>query len=53
MTMTEIFENNYDELTQTERNVITTTDLRTAKTLQFDNITDFKEWAKDIISKEE
>ena len=48
MTMLEIFENNYEDLTQCERDVITTTDLNTAKSLNFESVEDFKEWAEDI-----
>lgn len=48
MTMLEIFEKYYNELTQDERDTITTTDLHTAETLQFDNLSDFKDYAKEI-----
>ena len=51
MTMLDIFESNYNELTQSERDVITTTDLNAAATLNFDNVNDFKEWAADIINE--
>lgn len=53
MTMINIFENNYNELTQAERNIITTTDLHTAESLNFDSVEDFKEWAADLINVEE
>ena len=43
-----MFENNYEDLTQCERDVITTTDLNTAKSLNFESVEDFKEWAEDI-----
>lgn len=48
MTMIEIFEKNYNELTQHERDVITLTDLHTAETLNFENLEEFKAWANDI-----
>lgn len=51
MTMLEIFEKYYNELTQDERDTVTTTDLHTAETLQFENIQDFKEWAADLINE--
>jgi hypothetical protein len=53
MTMINIFENNYNELTQAERDLITTTDLHTAETLKFDSVEDFKDWAADLIDNEE
>lgn len=51
MTMLTIFENNYNELTQAERDIITTTDLHTAETLNFTDVKDFKEWAADFINE--
>lgn len=48
MTMLELFENNYKDLTQAERDIITTTDYNTATTLHFENLEDFREWATDL-----
>lgn len=48
MTMIEIFANYYNDLTQNERDTITTTDLHTAELLHFDDLADFKEWVADI-----
>jgi hypothetical protein len=44
--MIEIFENHYNELTQKERDTITTTDYETAKSTTFESVADFKEYAK-------
>ena len=52
MTMLEIFEKYYNELTQDERDIITTTDLHTAETLQFESVADFKDYAKVIYKME-
>ena len=52
MTMIEIFEKYYNELTQDERDTITTTDLHTSEALQFENLADFKEYAKELYKME-
>lgn len=47
MEMIEIFEKHYNELTQHERDIITTTDLATAKTTTFETLDDYKEYVKE------
>lgn len=47
MTMLEIFENHYNELTQIERDVITTTDLYSATKTTFDTLQDYKDYVKE------
>ena len=49
MNLNEIFEKHYEELTQEERNLITTTDYNSAKNLKFETLADFKEWAEELI----
>lgn len=46
LNMIEIFENHYNELTQKERDIITTTDYETAKNTTFESVADFKEYVK-------
>lgn len=47
MTMLEIFEKHYNELTQVERDVITTTDLDTATKTTFETLQDYKDYVKE------
>lgn len=44
LSMNEIFEEYYNELSQLERDVITTTDLATAELRQFESLADYKEY---------
>ena len=46
LSMNEIFERYYNELSQLERDVITTTDLATAELKQFESLADYKEYVE-------
>ncbi len=46
LSMNEIFERYYNELSQLERDVITTTDLATAELKQFESLANYKEYVE-------
>lgn len=48
MNMLEIFKDHYKDLSQEERDIITTTDLATAEAMTFDTLEDFQDFAKEV-----
>ena len=51
MNMIEIFKNYYNELTQAERDLITTTDRATAERETFDSLEDFKAYVAEYFTE--
>lgn len=47
LSMADIFNEHYNQLTQFERDVITTTDLATAEMKQFESLADFREFVNE------